>query len=149
MTYKECIKSIESVYGRHPIVNTVMYSRVAVERGQANYPILLLLPTSVSFLRGVGILTITVAYIERYNENPQVLDIQSRGFAVIASGINKLSKIFDDVENNHNISNTLTNVYTPFVDLYSDKCAGVTATLNIAITDDIGECFIDDCNTCG
>lgn len=136
MNYKDTIKSLENSFNLGLGVNSILYSRLQVEKQNVKYPCIVILPNFITLNHGVGTINLQIIYVDIYNNYDQILSIQSNGIMQISSAINK----FGD--------QTLTRQFTPFVDQFSDRCCGVSCTLSLVYTDEIGECFVDDCTIC-
>lgn len=142
MNYELVIESIiESI--RAVGVNQVYYSRFGVERGNVKYPAIIL--TTDNILRnnnGVNTITLGLTYLEQYTSGDQILSIQNRGIQSIVYAINYM---YDNSMPGYMIGQSQDITFIPFLDQFSDQCAGVTTTLTVVYADNIGECTVTPC----
>lgn len=121
----------------------VYYSRFGVERGNVKYPALILIVDNITRnQQGINQVNLSLTYIENYTSSDQIVDIQSRGINSIVNSINYIYNNSTDLV----IGGSQNQVFTPFLDQFSDQCAGVVSALQIVYSDNIGECSTNPCN---
>lgn len=141
MNYINLMKTLTKCFQDIGLIDSIHYSRLAVERGNIAYPAVIIVPQNIATdYQGINTMQVSILYIENYHSQDQILEIQSRGLDILKLVMNKL------YDNYPYMSITQISNFQPFADDFSDKCSGMSSTFQMIFSDEIGQCTYNDCN---
>lgn len=138
MNYKDIIYSLQDSFEKHPYPAVVLYSRVAIEYGNTSYPAILIQINNLQSNKGMNNMNVTIVGIDMYTDTETIIEKQSTMIDCIKQSLNR----FNDTVDKAYIKNA---TYIPYFDQFSDRTCGTSVTVDIEFVDDIGECYIKDC----